>query len=301
MLLVAVFLASIVFSALAQTSRSAANADDVQKLVDQAQYRPALQQIAKLLPQAQQSDPATQQQRYTLLMLRGECLLQLGERSYAVQAFDTAAREAQDPKSSATARATAVLVRRSTGAAYKPKGGKPIDILASDSRKQAMAALDTDLAAAVQPKINAAINGNTLQPMIDLLPAMLDLDALECTATGAPGQTRKQLMAMGQRARELMNREIRRAGLRLDELVSLSESNWRGANYTVTGQTVRRNFTTPQLNEMQTMLAYIKQIDSTARQARQFAREMGLDGKPWEPVIADADDLIDRFNAVLAP
>jgi hypothetical protein len=296
-------LACIALSVLAQTSPQAATAGDVQKMVDQGQYRPALQQIAKLLPQMQ--DPATQQQRYTLLMLRGECLLQLGERSFAVSAFEAAGHIAPDPKSGAVARANAVLVRRSTGTTYKPKGGgKPIDILAADSRKQAMLALDADLSAAIQPRVNAAISSDTLQPTIDLLPAMLDMDALECTANGVPGQTRQQLMAMGQHARELMNREIRRVGLRFDELMSLSDSStWgnNGPSYTVTGGTIRRNFTTPQLNEMNSLLAYVKQIETTARKARQFAHEMGLEGKAWEPVIADSDDLIDRFNAVLVP
>ena len=297
-------LACIGLSTLAQTAPPPTDTPDVQKLVDQGQYRPALQQIAKMLPQMQQSDPATRQQRYTLLMLRGECLLQLGQRSYAAQAFDAAGHAAPDPKSGAVARANAVLVRRSTGNFYKPKGGgAPIDTLSANSRKKAMLALDADMFAAIQPKVEAAINGNTLTPMIDLLPAMSDMDALECTANGSPGQTRQQLMAMGQRARELMNREIRRVGLRFDELMSLSDSSWwGGSGYTVTaGQTVRRSFTTPQLNELQSSLAYLQQIESTARQARQFAREMGLDGKAWEPVIADSDDLIDRFNAVLVP
>jgi hypothetical protein len=284
-----------------QSSAPADSVASVQALVDQGQYRPALKQIATMLPGAQQTDPASQQDRFDLLMMRGECLLQLGMRADAVMAFNSAGRAAPSPPAAAIARATEVLIRRSTNNLYKPAGGGPgIDIRPAESRLQAEAALYADLSAAVQPKLQAALESSTLQNMIDLLPTMVDLDSIEYAYTGKDTQTAAQLKEMGNRARALMTCEIRRVGLRFDELVALSDANW-GPNYTITGGITRRTFTTPQANELNSLLAYVKKIDQTARQGREFAHEMGHTGDAWEPVIADADDLIDRFNAVMGP
>jgi hypothetical protein len=286
------------------SGQSTAPADpvaQVQELLDRGEYRPALKQIAAMLPGAQQGDPASRQQRFDLLMMRGECLLQLGMRADAVQAFNSAGRAAPSPAAAAIPRATAVLIRRSTDNFYKPAGGGPaIDIRPAESRLQAEAALYADLSATVQPKQQKALDSNTLQDMINLLPTMVDLDSIEYAYTGKDTQTAAQLKEMGNRARGLMTREIRRVSLRFDELVALSDTNW-GPNYTITGGIIRRTFTTPQANELNNLLAYIKKIDQTARQGREFAHEMGHKGDAWEPVIADADDLIDRFNAVMGP
>ena len=62
--------------------------------------------------------------------------------------------------------------------------------------------------------------------------------------------------------------------------------------------TRRRLFSNEQ-QSVQDSIDYLRKIEQTARNARRRARELGFDGTPWEPVIADAGDLADRAQALL--
>src|SRR5688572_12344043 len=65
-----------------------------QKAFDTGDYRGAQRVISKALSLA--APEPTPDQRYQLLMLRGECLLRLGERVYAHDAFDAATNATTD-------------------------------------------------------------------------------------------------------------------------------------------------------------------------------------------------------------
>src|SRR3954462_10442462 len=98
--------------------------DQIQKIMDSKAYRPALQTIAQVLPTAAQGD------KYALLMMRGECLLQLKDGATAILAFDQAAAAAGSNPPSEAARATSLLIRKSAGLVYTPRTSDrtPLDI-----------------------------------------------------------------------------------------------------------------------------------------------------------------------------
>jgi hypothetical protein len=155
------------------------------------QYRDALQKISVLL--AGKSAPPGSQERFDLLMLRGECMLRLKQSSLAADAFDAAARARRqqgDVKRLAEAKATAVLLSASRGLKFQPRGGgggggaEAIDVVAPEARRQAMAALLDERLAELTPRAAAAVEGTSLTPMMELLPAFADAYALELTATG---------------------------------------------------------------------------------------------------------------------
>src|SRR5205085_2109169 len=127
--------------------------------------------------------------------------------------FDMAFKSAPDTKSAALARANALLNRASAAGKYMPKSGvnaKAIEIKDPAMRKDAYLALRTDLVKSTKLKYEAALRGNTLPPMIDLLPSLLDQAYLEYAANGSIESSRGDLQSMGQHARELMNSELRR-------------------------------------------------------------------------------------------
>ena len=151
-------------------------------------------------------------------------------------------------------------------------------------------ALRADLARQVQPAYEKAIDGDTLPPLISLLPKMLDLGYVEYTADGAAPKTREDLMQMGARAREMINSELRRINMRTVAIDNVSHSTWDGNT---------RGVHSAERDELRGNVTYLKQIDKTARDARRFAMELGFDGKVWEPIIADASDLAERSQAIL--
>jgi hypothetical protein len=261
---------------------------DAQKKLDAGQYQDALRIISPLLASAGDDNNV----RYQLLMLRGEALLQLQQRLPAANAFDVAVKFAPDAKAKAAARANALLLRASPDNKYVPKaGGEPIDILNPVSRKAAFVALRKDLLAAVTPKYTAALNSNSLVPMMNVLPSILDLAYLEFAADGSAPQTHNDLKAMGARARELMNGELRRIRYQLDALEAASNS---------TTDYGRRGLTSDERAMVQNNIEYVTKIGQTARDARRRAQALGYEGAAWEPVIADCDDLVDRAQAMLS-
>jgi hypothetical protein len=261
---------------------------DVQKKMDAGKYQDALGLISPLLLSAGDDNSA----RYQLLMLRGEALLQTQQRVPAANVFDVAAKFAPDARAASAARANVLLLRASPDNKYTPKsGGTPIDILNPESRKEAFTALRADLAAALRPKYTAALKSDSLVPMMAVLPSVLDQAYLEFAADGSAPKTHEDLKAMGNRARELMNGELRRVQyhVRALELASNSTSDYE-----------RRGLYSNERDSLQQDIDYVTKIGQTARDARRRAQELGYEGAAWEPVIADCDDLIDRARALLS-
>ena len=113
-------------------------------------------------------------------MLRGECLLRLGERVYAHDAFDAATNATTDIPKAAAARATAALITLSRGPQYKPAGEseEPIPIVPPQSWKRAMRAAFKDLLDRDMPAIRKALEGDTLPPMLELVPRLGEMFVL---------------------------------------------------------------------------------------------------------------------------
>jgi hypothetical protein len=288
---IAVAWVGFAFLATRTLAADSAAVQEARKFVQAKQYPDALKTISQALAISRPTDPSGD--RYDLLMLRGECLIQSNQRLAAANAFDMAVKSAPDHPGAAVARANALLVRASPSGKYIPKtpGQQPIDISDADSRKLAFAAMRDDLRAALQPKLSAALAGTTLTPMMAVLPSLLDLANLEYASDGSLTKTSPDLVELGARARELMQAELRRISYEMNSLEEASNS---------TDMLNRRGLTSPQRQSLSETADYVRQIGETARNARQHARDLGFDGAPWEPIIADSDDLADRIHGILS-
>ena len=242
--------------------------------------------------------PLRAQDRYALLMLRGEALLRLKERTYAVDAFEAASRAAghDQIKLAALAKANALIITRSQGSLYRPSGGAGdgIDIIEPASRTKAMAAAFDDLMAENLPEIKRALEGKQLPPMLALVPTLGDMYVLESAANGGdPRKTAEVLKSFGAHARSLMGSELIRLDARIEGLSDLANSQTsygRGWG----SQIDRRGLWSPERNELSDLIDYTKQIRQGAQRARQIALSFGATGENWDTVIADAGAVLDH-------
>ena len=157
-----------------------------------------------------------------------------------------------------------VLTRAAPREVYRTgKDAPPIDIVAPDSRKTAMAALLEQRFSEAEPKIQAAINSSSLLPTKSLLPTMADLHALELTSTGDVVRTREAIQAFDGHARRLLNAELGRIKERVDDLhdlaneATLSEGRRRQLTY--------RGLTTPERDELRSLAETLLEIDEVVR------------------------------------
>ena len=135
-------------------------------MYDAKQYRTCLQQIGRVLQlrgdAARPYDPAS------LQLLRGECLVQLQDRSTAMLAFSTA-EKSPDLQQAAQARAMSLLLSRSPGFIYTPKA-------AADARAAADASNAEGLG---NPALWRYVPGVPSKPV----PQRVDVpNAMECKA-----------------------------------------------------------------------------------------------------------------------
>jgi tetratricopeptide (TPR) repeat protein len=263
---------------------------DAQQKLDAGQFKDAITIVTQSLTRSRPDDDSAQ--RGQLLTIKGEALLRMGQTATAASTFDMAVKSAPDVRTAALARANSLLIRASSQGKYRPRtgGGQPIEIIDPESRKQAFAALREDLSRTVKPKMQAALNGNTLPPLLDVLPSVMDLGYLEYAANGSAPTARDDLKELGAHARDLMNSELRKLRHQIDVLEDASNStdNWN-----------RRGLFSNERKWLTDQLPYLRRIEKTARDARSRARELGFDGAAWEPIIADAGDQADRAQAML--
>jgi hypothetical protein len=307
------FALTLVLLAASRTSAAApppAPADDpaaaavvaVRRAFDARDYRGALRAAADALATA--APPLTAAQRYAVLTLKGEALLRLNERAYAIDAFDAAARAAGRERvtDAAVARATAVLIARSRGSQYKPAAGSAadraapgdtIDIVNPKFRPKALAAAYEDLLAEHRAAIAAALEGKQLPPMLDLVPALADLYVLESAAAGGePRRTTDLLKSFGVHARDLMRAELARVGKRVDALSELADSSV-GTDTAWGTHIDRRGLWTRERVELSDLIDYATRIRRAAQRARQISVSFNFTGENWDPLIAEAADTID--------
>jgi hypothetical protein len=215
------------FGAAAQAPSS----EEIHRLMGEKNYAQALQKITAGL--ALRGGAARAVNRYELLMLKGECHLQLKASSYAVDAFAAAAK---DPSASAPERAVAAgyetLVRQAKGFAYTPRvaagaaggAGKarpaPIDILDPESRRRAFEALLADELAANEPKVAAAKASASLDPIAALFKPLWTMEGLERASTKDGGAPRVTALAgeLTDRAKRILADALRGVAKRVGEI-----------------------------------------------------------------------------------
>jgi tetratricopeptide (TPR) repeat protein len=287
-------IAVLALALIASSGAGAQSLDEIRKDFDAGNYRPALQKISSALATTGYTMP--KEQTYELLMLRGESLLRIKERTYAIDAFNAAVRTAPDITRAAQAKADAVIITRSQGSLYRPAdGGEPVNIVPPDSRKLAMQAAFSDGLRRDTPRLKAALEGKELPPMLDLVPALVDLYVLEYASTGEPRKTLQILKGFGEHARALMNAELDRLARRIQGLGMLANSTV-SSNYGWGSDLDRRGLWTPERNELRDLIAYIDRIRQAALKGRQIATSFGATGENWDPVIADADNVLEQAN-----
>jgi hypothetical protein len=191
----------------------APTSDELHQLYDAGSYKELIPKISKAL--SVKGPDAAQYDRYDLLSLKGEASLHTHAKQSAVDAFKQAAAAAAKPQDAALAQATAELIRQSNGALkYLPRTKAttndkpdPIDIVDSDSRKKALQALETDMAAKVKLKVDPAAKGNSLTDILNVVKSkdLSDLKLIELAASGSTPDTTQMIGDLGARASSLMD------------------------------------------------------------------------------------------------
>lgn len=181
---------------------------DLQQMYTTGSYRLCLQQIYRV--QNLRPDLAKDYDSIALLLLRGNCLLGLRDRSSALIAF-TSAEEKGDGDQKIEARATRVLLTATPTLAYQPKGtgadGK-IDVINPEDRKRAMMALCRDRLDGVAQQVAKVQSAAVLEPLVGILPQVLDMAALEKTGSGKIELMAPLARSVGDRARALIGSAV---------------------------------------------------------------------------------------------
>jgi hypothetical protein len=239
----------------------------------------------------QRGGEKTGDERYQLLMLKGEALIQSNKTSMAATAFDQARRAAPDGRAAAIAGANVLLVRASPGNRYAPKkpGAEPIDIVRPESRPAAFDALRDDMATVAKPKIARAAQGKSLAPAMELLPNVFDIASLELASKGSIDETRADVASMGEHARVLMRAQMDLCQRRINTLGDMAFSVQEGD---------RRGLQSNEVKELTPMIAELRRIEKTARDVRRRAQELGNPGAAWEQIAIDAADLADAAERI---
>lgn len=268
---------------------------DAQKAFDAGDYKATLSAIAQAMSLKQ--SPLPPEQQYTLLMLKGESLLHLGDRTYAIDAFNAASRAAgaaHDYKNAALAKANAVLIQGSQGAVYRPAGDKDgINIVNASSRPKAMQAAYDDLLGQYTNKFKAVLEGDSLPPMLALVPTLGDLFVLETAATGEAKKTTEILKSFGLHARSLMGKELAKEDRRVEDLTTLANS-LIGTGFIVGTTIDRRGLWTPERGELEGIIEYVQKIQKAAQKGRRIANSFGFTGENWDGIIAQAGDVLEQ-------
>jgi hypothetical protein len=207
-------LAMVLLAALsARAADPAPTQDELKQLFDAGNYKDLLPKLSKAL--AVKGPDAAQYDKYQLLIMKGEASLQTHSKQAASDAFKQAGAAATKPEDAANALGTAELIRQANGALkYVPKakpakGEKPeaIDIVDASSRKLALSALETDMAAKVKPRVDAAVAGNSLPNIMTMVmdKDLVDLKNVELAASGATPDTTQMVGDLGAHASSLMD------------------------------------------------------------------------------------------------
>jgi hypothetical protein len=257
-------------------------------------YKAALQKISRGLSQGA---PESAAGRYDLFMLRGECLLRLNSRELAIDAFRAAARTQEKDDGvahkAAIANGTALLIQASRNLKYSVPGvDQPLDVVDPKLRKQALTLMFQQRFDAAKPKIDQAMQSDVLTPILDLLPKLRELFALEHAAKGEGVETEPMLRDLGQHARKLMTSELRRVNKHVDDV----EENLASGAYFNGGY---RGLGTKEEKELRETVDYLDKISKVAQQGRWAARRLGGAVEEWDSIIADCNDNVDHIQTLI--
>ena len=306
-LAVRLWMLALVIGATSLPATAVTQADDgrlatdaeLRQMRDAGEYRICLQQIGRVM---RSGKVGKSYDRYDLLLLRGDCLLQLEDPATAQLAY-AAVAASRVPEQAREGRATALLLQRSTKLTYLPRGNAKADginLASKEGRTQALRALLDDELRACQQDIGRAIRAETLVPIRDALPKLADLYAIERTATGSDSKLRPILEAIGNRTRTLLDQDLdlREQSIasvehRSNALVDAPVGGWWWGGY------ARHGLSSNDRGKLRDLIDYLQRVEETARLGRQLAAAFDADATPWDPFIARASKAIRHAQDVL--
>ena len=285
---------------------------DIQSLVDQKQFGPAVRAANKLL--AMRADGPAGYSRFQVTMLKGDALA--GQRSVAAarKVFEAAAHATADPHERALATWTAELFHRARGTNYIPhvKGagagtnnGGPIDLIDRDSRKVAFGALLDDELSAMAPDLKRANRSGSLPQILPVVQRVERLAELDEIANGSDDRTAAVGGGLVERARTLMATALKGMWTRIADIHAAAtqlRSNTAPVG-TVGGLPVQQTVSTQQglsdrdRTELAGMVDTCDKIHEAATVFAPLARN-GAD-KEWGTLINDATRVAGRAADVL--
>lgn len=275
--------------------------DDLNGMYNAGQYRLCLQQIARVMRQLDRNST----DRYALLLLRGDCLLQLHDGATAKEAYKDAQKSA-DLDQAAEAYAMSFLISNSPGLKYTPGGGgEPISIIDRASRKLAMQALLTDQLQSSGIEIRAALTAQDMQPIFQVWPKLRALYALEVVSTGRTDQVEPLFREVGQSARDVLSRQLSIMNQKLQQIATKSVQPG-GATVVQAGGAwwedpglVRMGLTPDDRQTLREILDYCPQLIDNAQHGLSIAQRLGGEPQAWQAIIDQANQIAEQANSVL--
>ena len=284
---------------VAQTAPSASadgpTIDDAKAALDAGDYREALERTGRVLNRDEAT--LTDADRFQLLMIRGKAMTARQVWDAAERTFDQAVELAPTEADRIRAMANRSLLRFARGGTLDvggPGGDQRIDLSDLGQHDRAARVLLDGQLRDLRPKVDQAAGARNLVPILDLLPRVIDLYALEMASTGKSEQTDLLFTKLGDRAHELMTDEVRAVGRRVGGIRSTAN------NLVTRGQYVNPSgVTTRQKDALREDGRYLERISAAARQARQIATQIGRDAGRWDQVVLRAEEIADTAAGLL--
>jgi hypothetical protein len=278
-------------------------AAQLRELYTAGQYHPCLQQISRLL--FLKGAPAAGVDRAALLLLRGDCLVRLGDSRTALKAYKSAeAAAADDPPTALRARGSALILQNCRGLTFVPADAPPLDVTADDGWKQASVSLFTSTWQNSQNDLKAAQTAQDLGLIAKVVPQVTDLFALAEVSGVDDSQLVALARSIGQRGRDIIGRVLAQqseaiANVQQNADVILSTTigptTWGGGS----GITVRQGLSTPDRDTLSKIVDVCDQAYNVAVQGREAAFRVGGNEGKWQEVADQAAQLRDHAQDVL--
>lgn len=291
--------------AAAQSAPPMPTMDDLIKMYDAKQYRTCLQQIARVIRQAQV--PGGAWDKYALLLMRADCLLHLRDGASARQAYE-AAEKAPTEEQWARARAMAFLISQSPGLKYTPRTaqGEPTDITEDANQPKAMNLLLTDELVAIQRDVRRVTTAQNMEPIQEFVPRLQDLYATELIVTGGKSaQVEPIVKEVSQAALGLVQRELNQVGQKMQN-IQTSSTQPGGAtmmggstDWWVDPGVVRRGLYPEERQWLREAGDYLNGVEQTAEKGQRMASKLGDQSTQWGAAVTQAQQLQQQAQAIL--
>jgi hypothetical protein len=272
--------------------------DEFKSMFDEGKFPDLLKQLPRAL--VLRGKAAEPYNRYDLLMLRFETHLRMKAQAPAVATLNEAQNVTDDPKKVNYCKAVAILLKRSKNFAYQPsptKKEKPpaIDVVDPDTRRKALQALLADELAAVMPRVEKALDGQSLAGIAVAIEALAGFDVLE-SAAGGGDEASRLIGDLRSRGNALMAKTVLRLTTRVDQIAkdagTLQQYTVRlpdgAGGFTDVVRHRKRGLANGEYQELGEVM---KTCDQVIPNARGLARATGGKVQEVEDLIAAAEDL----------